>query len=46
MIIDKRQIQEHNEQYFDHHAKKLGFLRACSDFGFWATHGKLYFKVR
>ncbi len=26
MIIDKRQIQKHNEQYYDHHAKKLGFL--------------------
>ena len=22
------------------------WLRACSDFGFWATHGKFYFKVR
>ena len=21
-------------------------LRACSDFGFWATHGKFYFEVR
>ena len=21
-------------------------LRACSDFGFWAAHGKFYFKVR
>ena len=21
-------------------------LGSCSDFGFWATHGKFYFKVR